>query len=270
MSILSKDKIKTWILPFFPTQKRGRPMPESVIISTLSGILYRLKAGCQWREIPVKPHFAPDEMCTGHVVYQHFNKWSSQGQFRRIWLVLLHQYRTELDLSSLQLDGAQTRTHRGGEFVSYQKRRTDETTNFLFLPDKKGHIVGISEPISGKHHDLYQIQTHFDQALSLMQEAAIPIAGFDFEDFRTHCFRWDIMPNIDFNLRKGTKNDRWAYFDPLLYQDRKVIEDAFAWQDAFKGLLIRYEVLGHNWFNFNILGILCRFILRIDKKVNKI
>ena len=52
-------------------------MPESVIISTLSGILYRLKAGCQWREIPVKPYFAPDEMRTGYAVYQHFNKWSS-------------------------------------------------------------------------------------------------------------------------------------------------------------------------------------------------
>ena len=277
MSILSKDKIKTIIVPFFPVKKQGRPIPESVLIGIISCILYRLKTGCQWRELPVNQYFEPNNLRGWNTVYKHFNRWSSEGLFRRMWIILLHEYRTELDLSSMQLDGSQTRAHRGGEFVSYQKRRADETTNFLFLSDKKGNIVGISEPISGNHHDLFEIQTHFDQALSFLQEAHIQVnglfmnadAGFDFGDFRTHCFRWDIMPNIDLNPRKGTKSDREEYFDPILYLDRKVIEHAFAWQDAFKGLLIRYEVLAQNWLSMNILGIICRFILRIDKKLNK-
>jgi len=118
--------------------------------------------------------------------------------------------------------------------------------------------------------------------LSYLQEAGIQTGvlflnadtGFDFGDFRTHCMRWDIIPNIDFNPRRGTKadrlKDRWEYFDPPLYQDRKVIEHAFAWQDTFKSLLIRYEVLAQNWLSMNILGVICRFILRIDKKINQI
>jgi len=63
----------------------------------------------------------------------------------------------ELDLSSIQLDGSQTRVHRSGQLVSYQKRRADETTNLLFLSDKRGNLVGVSAPIEGRHHDSYQI-----------------------------------------------------------------------------------------------------------------
>jgi len=74
-----------------------------------------------------------------------------------MWTILLHQYRSELDLSSIQLDGAQTRAHRGGQLVSYQKHRADETTNLLFLSDKKGNLVGVSYLIEGRHHDSYQI-----------------------------------------------------------------------------------------------------------------
>jgi len=226
-------------------------------------------------ELPVKQYFEAHELRSWNTVYKHFHKWSSDHRFQQMWVSLLDQYRSHLDLSSMQVDGSQTRSHRGGEAVSYQKRRADQTTNLLFLSDKKGNIVGISNPIDGKHHDLYQIQTHFDQTLSYLQKAGIHIeglfmngdAGFDSHDFRVHCRTWEIMPNIDLNPRNGTKGEREDYFDPLLYQDRKVIEHAFAWLDAFKGLLIRYDVLAQNWLSMNILGCILRFILRINKKV---
>ncbi|GEM_PF-5263742 len=42
---------------------------------------------------------------------------------------------------------------------------------------------------------------------------------------------------------------------------------AFACLDAFKGLLIRYEILTQNGLSMNILACILRFVLRIDKKV---
>ena len=51
-------------------------------------------------------------------------------------------------------------------------------------------------------------------------------AGFDFDAFRTHCWQWEIIPNIDLNPRTGRNQEDWIYFDPILYQDRKVIEHA--------------------------------------------
>lgn len=75
MSILSKDKIKSWILPFFPANQKGRPMSEDVLIGVISCILHRLKTSCQWRELPVKQYFEPNQVRSWNRVYKHFNQW---------------------------------------------------------------------------------------------------------------------------------------------------------------------------------------------------
>lgn len=53
MEILNKDTIETWILPHLTIGTRGFetivPLTEIVL-----AIFYRLKTGCQWRELPTK------------------------------------------------------------------------------------------------------------------------------------------------------------------------------------------------------------------------
>ncbi|UZR97130.1 transposase [Chondrinema litorale] len=88
-------------------------------------------------------------------------------------------------------------------------------------------------------------------------------AGFDCNEFRTLCFEYGITPNICMNKRIGNLTDRDEYFDPLLYKQRTVIEHAFAWLDAYKALLIRYEKKAKNWFNLNLLG----FFVGFSKKI---
>ncbi|GAB3509010.1 hypothetical protein GCM10027442_16030 [Emticicia fontis] len=90
---------------------------------------------------------------------------------------------------------------------------------------------------------------------------------FDSQECRNICQAYQIEANIDFNPRNGSINDRHEYFDEILYQNRFVIERAFAWLDAFKALLIRYEVKSLNWFCLNIIGIAICFVRKIIVKI---
>ena len=210
-------------------------------------------------------------------MFYHFNRWSKDGTWQKMFVSLLSAYKHFLDLSSVQLDGSQARANRGGQAVGFQHRKADETTNFLYLCDNQGVLVAISDPISGQHHDLADIKIHFDQLLDWLSMADIRYeglflnadAGFDSQEFRTICHSKKIEPNVNFNPRNNASSDRFEYFDCLLYRNRYVIERAFAWLDAFKALLIRYETSAINWLSFNILGMIACFVRKIHNNKTK-
>ncbi|MCP4179818.1 MAG: transposase, partial [bacterium] len=113
----------------------------------VKAILYRLKTGCQWRELPMKEFFRERYSCQS--VYYHFQKWCNDGSWNRIWQQILKNNKHLLDLSSIQLDGTHTPAKRGGESVAYQVRKKQKTTNTLIITDNQGIPLACSEPISG-------------------------------------------------------------------------------------------------------------------------
>jgi transposase len=273
MSILSKDKIKKLILPHLSKAKRGKSLDENLQMSIVSAIFHRLKTGCQWRELPIERYFSGSYSYQS--VFYHFNRWAKDGTWQKMWLNILRSYKHFLDLSSVQFDGSHARANRGGQAVGYQVRKADQTTNFLYLCDNQGILVAISDPISGHHHDLADIKQHFERMLDWLSLSDIRAdglflnadAGFDSTEFRTLCHQNKMEPNIAFNTRNNEVKHRFEYFDELLYQNRYVIERAFAWLDAFKALLIRYETSAINWLAFNILGMIACFIRKIAPKL---
>ncbi len=56
MGILNKSTIEKWILPHLTTGKRGFETTVP-LVEVVRAILYRLKTGCQWRELPTKQFF---------------------------------------------------------------------------------------------------------------------------------------------------------------------------------------------------------------------
>ena len=115
-------------------------------------------------------------------------------------------------MSSVDLDGSHTRTTKGRESVGYQGRKKSNTTKALYLADRRGIPLAISEPISGEHHDLYEIEKSMSSFFETLQEAHINVdglflnadAGFDSKGFRKECKDRGIFPNVCFNKR--TKN----------------------------------------------------------------
>ncbi|MBB3186212.1 hypothetical protein FHX64_000375 [Microbacter margulisiae] len=81
---------------------------------------------------------------------------------------------------------------RGGEQVAYQGRKKRKTTNALYLTDRQGIPLAISDPIEGKHNDIHQIKERFTDIIDSLNNSDIRVdglflnadAGFDSAEFR--------------------------------------------------------------------------------------
>lgn len=235
----------------------------------VGAILYRLKTGCQWRELPLKQFFNTEY--SWNSVYQHFARWSKNGSWEAIKQRLLEKYKTLLDMSSIQLDGSHTLSKRGGENVGYQGRKKAKTSNMLFICDNNGLPLSCSEVTSGNHHDVFEIEKQLDMMLKDIKKSNIRTdylflnadAGFDAWELRNFCIRNDLFANIDFNKRNGNISDREEIFDKELYKRRFVIERMNAWIDGFKALLIRYETKEKHWRDLHLLAFVCILIRKL-------
>jgi transposase len=233
----------------------------------VQAILYRLKTGCQWRELPMKQFFRQGYKWNS--VYYHFQKWCKDGSWQRVWRVLLQQYKHLLDMSSVQLDGTHTPVKRGGESVGYQGRKKSKTTNLLILTDSRGVPLACGDPVAGNHHDSYELIAQVEQMWSAIESAQINTeglflnadSGFDTAEFRNHCNGREIIGNIDRNERNGEQAE--YLFDQLLYQCRFVIERTNAWIDAFKALLVRFETNKIHWKGLHYLAFIAILLRQV-------
>ncbi|WP_193788629.1 IS5 family transposase [Rufibacter ruber] len=271
MEAISQDSINEFILPHLSVANTGSKLRVSRG-RIVSAILYRLKTGCQWRELPTKEFF-DGERLSWQGVYHHFRKWARDGSFRRVWVELLKSKRSLLDLSCVQLDGSQTICKNGGECIGYQGRKAARTCNSLFLADNQGVLLACSPPVSGTRHDLFEIEHVLGQLSGLLEEAGIETAGlflnadagFDSQQFRVQCSRLGIEANVPVNPRNGQGGDEYVYFDEELYKRRVVIEQANAWLDSFKALLIRFETRAQHWLALHLLAFTALFIRKFNQ-----
>ena len=233
----------------------------------VEAILYRLKTGCQWRQLPMKQFFRCKYKWQG--VYYHFQKWCKDGSWEKILQTIQFKYKHLLDLSSIQLDGTHTPTKRGGEAVAYQGRKKAKTSNMLILTDNQGIPLTCSEPIKGNHNDAFRLVPSAKQMLANLESSGIRTdslflnadSGFDTEEFRQYCSEKEIIGNIDQNMRNGSANE--YLFDDLLYKCRFVVERTNAWLDAFKAILVRFETKSSHWKALNLLAFSVILYLKI-------
>ncbi|MEM9547776.1 MAG: transposase family protein [Bacteroidota bacterium] len=123
------------------------------------------------------------------------------------------------------LDGTHTPAKRGGEAVGYQGRKKCKTSNMLILTDKQGVPIGWSKPISGNHHDSFELRKITSRIFEEIEQNGISVkglflnadAGFDVKDFRILCKEKEIIHNIDFNKRrnKHQQNDEYMIDNEL-------------------------------------------------------
>lgn len=65
-----------------PPKRTGRPRLDPR--ATLNAILFRLRSGCQWNQLPER---FPDDSS----VHRTFQRWVRLGLFARLWAVLVEQ-----------------------------------------------------------------------------------------------------------------------------------------------------------------------------------
>lgn len=258
---VTKAQINRNIVPHLSKGKRG-PKCKVGLWRIVRAILYRMKTGIQWRELPIKSLFGRHAI-SWKSVYYYFSKWSKDGSMYLLWVNILSIHKSLLDMSSVQLDGSHTIAKRGGESVGYQGRKRSKTTNQVFLTDRQSIPLACGDPVAGNHHDLFDIRKCMSKIVATLAGAGIgheglfmnADAGFDAKDLRTWCDTHEIIPNFDLNKRNAKNPDDHDYcFDNQLYKERFAVERTNAWIDGFKGLLIRYEVKAINWLSLHYLA----------------
>jgi len=268
--VLSKDTIENEINPHLSVAKRGFKT-KSCLVKIVNSILYKLKTGIQWEYLPVESLFSK-VVLSYKTVFGHFRKWCKNGDWHEGWIQLLCNHRAKLDLSSADIDGSHTPALKGGEEVAYQGRKSKKTTNALYLSDRQGLPLALSNSVADNHHDLYNIEDSLNELFSTLTLADIKLeglfvnadAGFDSKEFRETCFKHGIFANVDFNARNGDVNDD-KLLDELLYKERYSIERTNAWLDSFSTLLNRFDATVSSWKAFNYIA----FIVILLKKITK-
>lgn len=104
-SVPDKNIIKSEIDPYLPLAKRGfqATVPFEEIVNA---VLYKLKTGVQWHQLPVKSLF-DDNLLTWQSVYYHYRKCCRTDVLKKSWISILEK-KSKLDLSSVDFDGSHT------------------------------------------------------------------------------------------------------------------------------------------------------------------
>jgi transposase len=81
-------------------------------------------------------------------------------------------------------------------------------------------------------------------------------AGFDSTPNRKCIFNAGMIPNIKENPRnrKRTKRGRKRFFNAAIHALRTRVNRAFAWEDKFKRLLLRFEHIQQRHFGMKLLA----------------
>lgn len=74
------ERIEPVIQKAYPPKPKGRPRID--LREALNGIIFRLRSGCQWNQLPER--FGDDSS-----VHRWFQRWSEEDFFKQLWSILL-------------------------------------------------------------------------------------------------------------------------------------------------------------------------------------
>jgi len=96
------------IAPLLPPRRKGRGRPRADDRTTLNGILYVLKTGCAWQDLPRQ--YGSPTTC-----WRRLQTWSEDGTWERVWRALLWELdaRGKLEWAQAFLDGSFVPAKRG-------------------------------------------------------------------------------------------------------------------------------------------------------------
>ena len=103
---LSEEQFNQEVLPIILNSYRGKGRPPKIShYQVFCGILYILRTGCPWRDLP-------EEYGYWHVVYDRFNRGGERGLWAKILLEL--QKKKGIRFNEVLIDSTTMKVHRQG------------------------------------------------------------------------------------------------------------------------------------------------------------
>lgn len=214
---------------------------------TFEGILYKLRVGCPWRDLP-------DHFGRWNSVYKRFNDWCCLEKLEAIF----HQLASEPDLEWEFVDGSIVKAHQHSSGAAHGaqsgigKSVAGNTSKIHLAVDSFGLPIAF-EVTGGEVHDC-KVAPEFIASLPL-GEHVIADKGYDSEQLREQILASGALPVIPKKKNSKTGN---ADLDWGLYRYRHLVENAFARLKHFRSIATRFEKLKRNYRG--MLALACAYI----------
>jgi transposase len=265
--VLVSDELWEAVEPYLPPPRRRRGPPRVPDRAALSGIVYVLRRGVRWRDLPAHLGCGSGVTC-----WRRLRQWQEAGVWEAVhhallnWLGLLDAIQWE----RASLDSTSVRAKRGGEATG--PNPTDRGK-----PGSKYHVVIDQQgvPLAVR---LSAANVHDSQLLEPLVDAIPPIwrpvgergrprrrpaklhgdKGYDYPVLRRALRRRGITPRI---ARRGIESSE------RLGRYRWTVERTIAWLLCFRRLAVRYDRLAASVVAFLHLAcaLIClRFLHRAE------
>jgi transposase len=229
---------------------RGRPWKENRAV--LNGILWILRTGAPWADLP-------DRYPSYQTCHRRFQQWVRVGVLRSILEILAQALHDEgyLDLQEAFIDGSFAPAKQGGARVGKTKR--GKGSKIMAIADRQGLPVAVHVE-SATPHEVTLV--HATLAQRFVNQLPVRLIG-------DNAYESD---RLDAELaRRGveliaphrrTRTQRTQDGRPLRrYQRRWKVERLFAWFQNFRRIVVRYERLAENFLGMLQLAS-CLILLR--------
>jgi transposase len=97
------------VIPIYKASRKGG-RPRLPMRNVVTGILYVLATGSQWKAMP-------KQFGSGSAIHAYFQEWVEAGVFQELWELALSEYDElkGIDWKWQSMDGAMTKSPLGGE-----------------------------------------------------------------------------------------------------------------------------------------------------------
>ena len=263
---LTEVEFAKFILPHLSKGSRG-PKPRLSLFKIFSYILMLLYTGVQWHMLPINTdQFGIPEIHYTQI-FRKFNQWANDGSFENIFdnSVLHLAHHDMIDASIFHGDGSTHPAKKGGDNLGFSGHKHFKGEKIVAIVDRNVNIISPFSIAPGNKHESPLFANAFSYLKSIMRKVNMRInscimsldAAYDSAMNRKMIFNAGMVPNIKGNKRnrKTTKRGRKRFFSEQIYQERfETVERAFAWEDKFKRLLIRFEFKSSNHLGLKLLA----------------
>ncbi|HGB3473279.1 TPA: IS5 family transposase [Salmonella enterica subsp. diarizonae serovar 61:l,v:z35] len=203
---------------------------------TLEGILYRMRVGCPWRDIP-------RVFGDWNTIYRRFNLWSKKGVLLQVFTALKQSPDFEWEF----IDSSIVRAHQHATGASTHENESigkscgGNSTKIHLAVDSYGLPMDFLLT-GGEVHD----SKVAPELIARLPDAAVVVAdkGYDSEAIRELVRKKNGQPVIP---RKSNSKTGNADIDWCLYKYRHLVENAFARLKHYRAIATRYDKLARNY-----------------------
>ena len=220
--------------------KVGRPPLNPRMV--LNGILWILKSGARWRDLPT--HFG-----NWNSIYHKFRLWCSQGLFERLMKIINGE---ESNTTLLEIDSTFCKVHQsacsGLKNQAIGVSRGGKNTKIHVLINEKMQVLNVILS-GGQIHDSEPVVELF-KGVELKGKKVLADKAYSTEFIRSYLQGQGALVCIPDKINFKFKHD----FDSELYKQRNIIERFFQRIKNYRHIATRFDKLADCFKNFVLLA----------------